>query len=86
MMQRFSEEQIIRVLVEGKTRSIEEVCREYGIVKGTFYAWKNKFGDMNVSEAQRLRLLESENGKLKRLVAEQALDIVALKDIVSRKC
>jgi len=85
MKKRFSEEQIIRILQEGKTRPIEELCREHGIAKGTFYVWKNKFGDMAVSDAQRLRLLESENSKLKRLVAEQALDIVALKDVVSRK-
>jgi putative transposase len=85
MKKRFSEEQIIRILQESKARSIEELCREHGIAKGTFYAWKSKFGDMAVSDAQRLRALEVENNKLKRLVAEQALDIVALKDVVSRK-
>lgn len=85
MKKRFSEEQIIRILQEGKTRPIEELCREQGISKGTFYVWKNKFGDMSVSDAQRLKILEAENSKLKRLVAEQALDIVALKDVVSRK-
>ena len=85
MKKRFSEEQIIRILHEGKTRPIEELCREYGIAKATFYVWRNKFGDMTVSDAHRLKLLEGENSKLKRLVAEQALDIVALKDIVSRK-
>lgn len=85
MKKRFSEEQIIKILQQGKAKPIEELCREHGISKGTFYAWRNKFEDMTVSDAQRLKLLESENGKLKRLVAEQALDIVALKDIVSRK-
>ena len=85
MKKRFSEEQIIRILQEGKTRPIQELCREHSIAKTTFYAWKNKFGDMTVSDAQKLRLLEAENSKLKRLVAEQALDIVALKDVVSRK-
>jgi putative transposase len=85
MKKRFSEEQIIRIVQQGKTRPIPEVCREHGIAKGTFYAWKNKFGDMSVSDAQRLKLLETENSKLKKLVAEQALDIVALKDVVSRK-
>ena len=85
MKKRFSEEQIIRILEEGKARPIEELCRAHGIAKGTFYAWKNKFGDMSISDAQRLKLLEGENSKLKRLVAEQALDIVALKDVVSRK-
>ena len=85
MKKRFSEEQIIRILQESKSKAIEGLCREHGIAKATFYAWKNKFGEMTVSEAQRLRLLEAENSKLKRLVAEQALDIVALKDIVSKK-
>jgi putative transposase len=85
MQKRFSEEQIIRILQEGKTKPIEELCRAYGIARGTYYAWKNKFGDMSVSEAQRLKVLEAENSKLKRLVAEQALDIIALKDVVSRK-
>ena len=85
MKKRFSEEQIVRVLQEGKVKPVEELCRAHGICKGTFYAWKNKFGDLSVSEAQRLRLLETENSKLKKLVAEQALDIVALKDVVSRK-
>jgi putative transposase len=64
---------------------IEELCRKYGIARGTFYAWRTKFGDMKISDAQRLRSLESENSKLKRLVAEQALDIITLKDVVSRK-
>lgn len=85
MKKRFSEEQIIKILDQGKAKPIEELCREYGISKGTFYAWRNKFDGMTISDAQRLRLLETENSKLKRLVAEQALDIVALKDIVSRK-
>ena len=85
MKKRFTEEQIIRILQEGKARPIEELCREYGIARATFYTWKNKFGEMTVSEAQRLKMLEAENSKLKRLVAEQALDIVALKDVVSRK-
>lgn len=86
MKKRFSEEQIIKIIEEAKAGiKIEEICRKHGISKGTFYAWRAKFGDMTVSDAQRLRSLESENSKLKRLVAEQALDIVALKDVVSRK-
>ena len=86
MKKRFSEEQIIKILEEAKTGlKVEELCRKHGISKGTFYIWKTKFGDMTVSDAQRLKALESENSKLKRLVAEQALDIVALKDVVSRK-
>ena len=84
MKKRFTEEQIIKILQEGKAKPIEGLCREYGIAKVTFYSWRNKFGDMSVSETQRLRVLEAENSKLKRLVTEQALDIVALKDVVSR--
>ena len=66
MKKRFSEEQIIRILQEGKTRPIEELCREQGISKGTFYVWKNKFGDMSVSDAQRLRILEEDSQAYER--------------------
>lgn len=85
MKQRFSEEQIIGILKQqesGKTTA--EVCREHGISPNTFYKWKSKFGGMNVSEAQRLRQLEAENAKLKRIVADQALDNIALKDLLSK--
>jgi putative transposase len=86
MKKRFTEEQIIKVLDEAKTGiKVEELCRKHGISQPTYYNWKAKFGGMTVSEAKRLRALEAENGKLKKLVAEQALDIVALKDVVSRK-
>jgi putative transposase len=83
---RFSEEKIISILQqqESGTRTAD-VCREHGISQNTFYAWKSKYGGMTVSEAQRLRQLEAENTKLKRIVADQALDIVALKDVVSKK-
>lgn len=83
---RFSEEQIIGIVKE-QERGVKtaDVCREHGISQNTFYAWKSKYGGMNVSEAQRLRQLEAENAKLKRIVADQALDIVALKDVVSKK-
>lgn len=83
---RFSEEQIIQIIAEGSAGGkIEELCRKHGISKGTYYEWKSKFGGMTVSEARRLRALEGENAKLKRLVADQALDIIALKDVISRK-
>ena len=83
---RFSEEQIIQIIAEGSAGGkIEELCRKHGISKGTYYEWKSKFGGMTVSEARRLRALEGENAKLKRLVADQALDILALKDVISRK-
>lgn len=83
---RFTEEQIIKLLDEAKTgANVDELCRKFGVTKATYYSWKAKFGGMTVSEAQRLRNLESENSKLKRLVADQALDIVALKDVLSKK-
>jgi len=86
MKKRFTEEQIINVLNEVKTGlKVEEVCRKHGISTATYYNWKSKYDGMTVSDAKKLKALEAENSKLKRLVAEQALDIVALKDVVSRK-
>jgi putative transposase len=83
---RFTEEQITKILEEGKLGiGIDELCRKHGIAKPTYYSWKTKFGGMIVSEVQRLRTLKAENSKLKRLVAEQALDIVTLKDVLSKK-
>jgi putative transposase len=86
MKKRYSEEQIINILKEVDAgAALGEVCRKYGVSTASYYKWKAKFGGMDVSEAQRLRSLESENSKLKRLVADQALDIVALKDVLSKK-
>lgn len=86
MKKRFTEEQIITILKEVDTGNpLKEVCRKYGISTGSYYSWKAKFGGMDVSEAQRLKALEAENSKLKRLVADQALDILGLKDILSKK-
>lgn len=86
MKKRFTEEQIIMILKEVDAGiPLKEVCRKYGVSTGSYYKWKARFGGMEVSEAQRLRTLETENNKLKRLVADQALDIVALKDILSKK-
>ncbi len=83
---RFTEEQIIRILNEAQAgMKVEELCRKHGISSPTYYSWKAKFGGMTVSDAKRLRALEAENSKLKRLVGELSLDIVALKDVVSRK-
>ena len=83
---RFTEEQIIGALREheagGKTT---EICRKLGVTVHTFYRWKSKFGGLEVNEARRLRDLEEENRKLKHIVAEQALDIRALKDVLNRK-
>src|SRR6058998_1517443 len=62
-----------------------ELCRQHGISAATFYAWRSKYGGLEVSEAKRLKQLEEENAKLKRIVAEQALDITMLKDVVGKK-
>ena len=86
MKNRFTEEQIIGVLKEAEVgMKVAEVCRKYGINEATYYNWKAKFGGMTVSDAQRLKALESENAKLKRLLAESMLDIGALKDVIGRK-
>jgi putative transposase len=83
---RFSEEQIIGVLKESEAgMGLADVLRKYGISAGTFYRWKAKFGGMDVSDARRLKTLEEENRRLKRLVADQALDIQLLKEISSKK-
>ena len=83
---RFSEEQIIGVLKEHEAGlPTAEVCRRHGISPATFYKWKSKFGGMEVSEAKRLRALEDENAKLKKLLAEAMLDIAVLKDITGKK-
>lgn len=85
MKQRFSEEQIIGILKQQESgMTTAGICRQHGISANTFYKWKSKFGGMNVSEAQRLRQLEAENAKLKRIVADQALDNIALKDLLSK--
>ena len=83
---RYSEEQIIRALKQHESgMKVADVCRELGIAEGTFYRWKSVYGGMEVSEAKRLRELESENSKLKRLLAETMLDNAALKEVVSKK-
>ena len=79
---RFSEEQIIPVLKRHESGiSTQELCREVGVSTATFYKWKAKYGGLELSDARRLKGLEEENRKLKRIVADQALDIMALKEI-----
>ncbi len=83
---RYTEEQIIKALKEQEAgRKVEDICREYGIAQSTFYKWKSRFGGMEVNEAKRLRELETENNRLKKLLAESMLDNAALKDVLSRK-
>ena len=86
MKKRFTEEQIIRILNEGEQAdNVREVCRKHNLTEQTFYRWRNKFGGMDVAEVKRLRELERENAELKKIVAEQALDIRMLKDVNSKK-
>ncbi len=83
---RFSEEQIIGVLKEAEAgRKIADLCRAHGISEQTYHRWKAKYGGLGVSDARRLKQLEDENRRLKRLVADLTLDNQALKDVVSRK-
>jgi putative transposase len=83
---RFSEEQIIGILREQEAGiGTAEVCRKHGVSSTTFYKWKAKFGGMDVSDARRLKALEEENAKLKRMLADAMLDNVALKDLLGRK-
>jgi putative transposase len=83
---RFSEEQIIAVLKESEAGAkTKELCRRHGVSEATFYNWKAKYAGMTVSEARRLRELEAENSKLKRLLAEAELEKAALKDLLGRK-
>lgn len=83
---KFTEEQIIGILREQEAGAkTAELCRRHGISSATFYAWKAKFGGMEVSDAKRLKALEDENARLKRLLAESLLDQAALKDLLSRK-
>ena len=83
---RFTEEQIIGVLKEADAGlPIKELVRKYGVTEQTYYRWKSKFGGMEVSDAKKLRSLEDENRRLKQMVADQALDIQALKAVVAKK-
>ena len=83
---RFSEEQIIKALkeVDGGAQ-VRDVCRRVGVTEQSFYRWRSKYGGMNVSEAKRLRELEQENGRLKRMVADLMLDNQILRDVNAKK-
>ena len=83
---RFNEEQIIAILKEQEAGiSTAEVCRRHGISQAAFYGWKSKYGGLEVSEAKRLKALEDENAKLKKLLAEQMLDVAAMRELLSKK-
>jgi len=83
---RYSEEKIISILKEHEAgASVPDIARRYGIAENTIYRWKSKFGGMEVSEAKRLRELEQENAKLKRLLGEAELDKAALKELLEGK-
>ena len=83
---RYTEEQIIGILQEQEAgAAVAELCRKHGMSDATFYTWKSKYGGLEVSEAKRLRALEAENAKLKRLLADAMLDNAALKDLLRKK-
>ena len=83
---RFTEEQIIAILREQEQgMATAEVCRRHGVSSATFFKWKARFGGMDVSDARRLKVLEDENAKLKKLLAEAMLDVAMLKDLHGKK-
>jgi putative transposase len=82
---KFTEEQMVAALKLAETSSVDEVCRKLGISKNTFYVWKKKFGGMDVSDARRLKQLEDENRRLKKLVADQALDLQMVREALTKK-
>ncbi len=85
MKRRFTEEQIIGILHQAEAGvKVKDLCRQHNVTEQTYYRWKSKYGGMSVSEMRRLKELESENARLKKLVAEKELHIDALKDIVKK--
>ena len=83
---RFTEEQIIRTLKEHEAGvKVADICRQVGISEATFYNWRSKYGGLEVNEAKRLKELENENAKLKKLLAEKVLEVDAMKDVLSKK-
>ena len=83
---KFTERQIIKAIKENEAgRSVEEISRELGINKGTFYNWRKKYGGMEVSHLKRLKELEAENQQLKRMYADVSLDLQMAKDVLSKK-
>lgn len=86
MKKRFSEEQVIKAIKQHEAGTkVDEICRQLGISNGTFYNWRSKYAGLEVNEAKRLRELELENNKLKKLVAEKLLENEAMKDVLTKK-
>lgn len=86
MKQRYTEGQIIRAIKQNEAGTkVDDICRSLGISTGTFYNWRSKYAGLEVNEARRLRALESENNKLKRLLADKLLEVEAMKDVLSKK-
>ena len=82
---RFTQEQVIAVLKEHQAgAAVADICRKHGISDATFYTWRSKYGGMEVSDAKRLKSLEEENAKLKKLLAESILDVSTLKDLLAK--
>lgn len=82
---RFSEEQIIGILKEHQAGlGAKELCRKHGVSDATFYKWRSKYGGMEVSDAKKLKVLEAENAKLKKLLAEQMMDVSTLKEMLGK--
>ena len=86
MKKRFTEEQIIKAIKEHEAGAkVADICRQYSISQGTFYNWRSEYAGLEVNEAKRLRELESENTKLKKLLADKLLEVEAMKDVLSKK-
>jgi putative transposase len=83
---RYSEEQIFRILQEGdRGAKVAELCRQYGISENTYFRWKSKYSGLELSDLKRIKEVEGENSRLKRIVADQALQIDAMKEVLQRK-
>lgn len=82
---RFSEEQVVTILREGRGMKVKEVCAKHNISEQTYYGWKKKFGEMEVSDVRKLRAMNEEISRLKRIVADQAVQIDILKEVNSKK-
>ena len=86
MKKRYREEQIIKAIKRHESGTkVDDLCREMGISSGTFYNWRSKYAGLEVNEAKRLKELESENNKLKKLLADKLLEVEAMKDVLSKK-